>query len=308
MTCIEIRSIVGLLPLIAIDTIEPELMDQLTTFERRIQWFVHNRPHLSGNIASVEVSGEGKRRLLAIVTKERLTRILSRMLDEDEFLSDYGIRSLSKYHEQQPYTYYLNGEAHTVRYLPAESDSGLFGGNSNWRGPIWLPLNYLLIEALRKYHHYYGEEFTVEHPTDSGEYLTLEAIANELSRRLIRLFLRDKTSKRPIYGGQTLLQDDPHWRDLILFNEYFNGDNGAGLGASHQTGWTGLVANLIQQAGGIHIVPDSGSKKSGTPQDRQHRSRGGDRNKGNRDRRPRQGGGRGGRRSSSQKPHQSTGS
>ena len=172
------------------------------------------------------------------------------MLDEKEFLSDYGIRSLSRYHLENPYTFHVDGQMHTISYQPAESESGLFGGNSNWRGPVWFPINYLLIESLQKFNHYYGESLKAECPTGSGRWMTLGEIATDLSRRLVKLFLRNGQGKRPIYGGQQIFQQDPHWRDLILFNEYFHGDNGAGLGASHQTGWTGLVAKLIQQSGG----------------------------------------------------------
>ena len=172
------------------------------------------------------------------------------MLDENEFLSEFGIRSLSKYHKKHPYTFHVDGKGHTISYQPAESESGLFGGNSNWRGPVWFPINYLLIESLQKFHHYYGDSLKVECPTGSGHEMTLGEVATDLSLRLVRLFLRNGDDKRPIYGGQRLFQDDPHWRDLILFNEYFHGDNGAGLGASHQTGWTGLVAKLIRQSCG----------------------------------------------------------
>jgi hypothetical protein len=171
------------------------------------------------------------------------------MLDEDEFLSDYGVRSLSKVHEKQPYSVEIGGETFSVNYQPAESQSGLFGGNSNWRGPIWFPINYLLIEALRRYHRYYGDDLTVECPTRSGNWMTLDKVADELSRRLTRIFLRNTDEKRPVYGGQNSFQRDPLWRDYVLFYEYFHGDNGAGLGASHQTGWTGLIANLIQHLG-----------------------------------------------------------
>jgi hypothetical protein len=188
--------------------------------------------------------------LLSILTRDRLVRVLEKMLDEEEFLSDYGIRSVSKYHKDHPYTFHVDGQAHTINYQPAESESGLFGGNSNWRGPIWFPMNYLIIESLQKFHHYYGDEFKIECPTGSGREMTLWEVATELSRRLMRLFLRSGDGERAIYGGIDILQKDPHWRDLILFNEYFHGDNGAGLGASHQTGWTGLVAKLIQQSGG----------------------------------------------------------
>jgi hypothetical protein len=173
------------------------------------------------------------------------------MLNETEFLSDYGIRSVSKQHQHAPYTFYVDGTSYTINYQPAESESGLFGGNSNWRGPIWFPINYLLIESLQKFHHYYGDSLKVECPTGSGRLMTLWEVATELSRRLIRLFLRDPNGRRPIYGATDTLQEDPHWRDLLLFHEYFHGDNGAGLGASHQTGWTGLVAKLLQQSGGL---------------------------------------------------------
>src|SRR5437588_9366848 len=171
------------------------------------------------------------------------------MLDEHEFLSGYGIRAVSKYHRDHPYTIAVNDNEHMVDYEPAESTTGLFGGNSNWRGPIWFPVNYLLIESLQRFHHYYGDDFKVECPTGSGTYLTLREVADELSRRLIRLFTRDKDGRRAFNGGNDYFQTDPHWRDLLLFYEYFHGDNGAGLGASHQTGWTGLVAKLIEQQG-----------------------------------------------------------
>ncbi len=247
---LKVRSLVGLLPLFAVETIEPDILETMPDFNRRLHWFADNRPHLSGNMASIDVSGVGERRLMAILTREQLVRVLLRMLDENEFLSDYGIRSVSKYHHAHPYSFYVDGEAHTVSYQPAESESGLFGGNSNWRGPIWFPINYLIIESLQKFHHYYGDDLKVECPTGSGEMMTLGEVASELSKRLMRLFLCNDAGERPIYGGQRIFQEDPHWHDLILFNEYFHGDNGAGLGASHQTGWTVLVAKLIQQSGG----------------------------------------------------------
>lgn len=246
---LKVRSLVGLMPLIAVEILEPALMEKLPDFKRRVNWFLENRPHLSGNMHSINVEGRSHRRLAAIVTKERLTSVLRYMLDESEFLSPYGIRSVSKFHEAHPFTYFTNGQAHSVPYWPAESRSGLFGGNSNWRGPIWFPINYLLIESLQKFHSYYGSEFQIEYPTGSGKFLSLQEIANELSRRLIGIFTRGEGGKRPFYGDISTFQNDPHWRDLILFNEYFHGDNGAGLGASHQTGWTGLVAELIQQVG-----------------------------------------------------------
>ena len=246
---LKVRSLVGLLPLFAVETIEPELLEARPTFARRMRWFLKNRPNLAHNIANIDLPGVGQRHLAALLSRERLQRVLRVMLDENEFLSPYGIRSLSKYHEQHPYRLEVGGQTHEVPYWPAESRSGLFGGNSNWRGPIWFPINYLLIESLQKFHHYYGDDLKVELPTGSGNWVTLDVVATDLSRRLMRLFQRNANGERPCYGGTRILQDDPHWRDLILFNEYFHGDNGAGLGASHQTGWTGLVAKLIQQSG-----------------------------------------------------------
>ncbi len=248
---LKIRSLVGLLPLFAVDTVEPDVMEAMPVFERRMHWFMDNRPHLSGNMASIDVPGAGQRRLFALLTRERLIRVLHRMLDENEFLSPYGIRSISKYHQAHPFMLQLDGTNHAVHYQPAESDSRLFGGNSNWRGPVWFPVNYLIIESLQKFHHYYGDDLKVECPTGSGQMMTLGEVATELSRRLIQLFVRDHHGRRPIYGESQVFQHDPHWRDLIVFHEYFHGDNGAGLGASHQTGWTGLIAKLIQQSGGL---------------------------------------------------------
>ncbi|RMG94913.1 MAG: glucosidase [Chloroflexi bacterium] len=247
---LKVRSLVGLIPLLAVETLEADLLEQMPDFKRRMHWFTQNRPHLSGNMASIGVEGKGRRHLVAFLTRQRLHSVLRYLLDEKEFLSPYGIRSLSKIHQTQPYRLSLNGATFTIDYQPAESQSSLFGGNSNWRGPVWFPLNYLIIESLQKFYHYYGDDFKVEFPTGSGVMFTLNQVATELSRRLIRLFLPDENGRRPVYGGLAPFQEDPHWRDLILFNEYFHGDNGAGLGASHQTGWTGLVAKLIQQSGG----------------------------------------------------------
>jgi hypothetical protein len=247
---LKVRSMVGLMPLLAVETIEPELLSEQRDFARRMRWFTRKRPHLSGNMASVEVPGVGRRIMTAILTRERLVSVLRYMLDEDEFLSPYGIRSLSKVHQAHPYSLSFGGETFTINYQPAESQSGMFGGNSNWRGPVWFPINYLIIESLYKFHHYYGDALKVECPTGSGNEMTLAEVADELSRRLVRLFLRDEQGRRPVYGGAEILQYDPHWRDYVLFYEYFHGDNGAGLGASHQTGWTGLVAQLIQHGGG----------------------------------------------------------
>ena len=245
---LKVRSMVGLLPLLAVETLEPDVLDNFPGFKDRLEWFLKNRPQLAGLISRWKEPGAGERRLLALVRGHRMKCLLRRMLDEAEFLSDYGIRALSRYHKDNPYVLNVNGQAHTVSYEPAESRSGLFGGNSNWRGPIWFPVNYLLIESLQKFHHYYGDDFKVEFPTGSGSMLTLWQIAAELSRRLNHIFLRDQNGNRPVFGGSETFQKDPHWRDHILFYEYFNGDDGAGLGASHQTGWSGLVAKLIQQS------------------------------------------------------------
>jgi len=246
---LKIRSMVGLMPLIAVTTIEPALLAKLPAFRERLEWFLEHRPHLARLVSRWTEPGMGERRLLAICRGHRMKRVLRRMLDESEFLSPYGVRALSRYHAEHPYVLEADGMRHTVTYEPAESSTGLFGGNSNWRGPIWFPVNYLLIEALQQFHHYYGDDFKVECPTGSGSYLTLLEIADELSRRLIRLFLRDGDGRRAIFGKQETLQCDPQLHDYLLFHEYFHGDHGAGIGASHQTGWTGLVAKLIQQQG-----------------------------------------------------------
>ena len=199
---LKVRLLVGLLPLFAVDTIEPDVLESMPDFGRRMRWFVDTRPHLAGNVAAIDVPGAGQRRLVSLLTRERLVRVLSRLLDRDEFLSDYGVRSVSRHHQDHPYTFFVDGQAHTVNYQPAESESGLFGGNSNWRGPIWFPINYLIIESLQKYHHYYGDTLKVECPTGSGQEMTLDEVAAELSRRLFRLFLCDENGQRPIYVGQ----------------------------------------------------------------------------------------------------------
>jgi hypothetical protein len=247
--CMRIRSMVGLIPIFAVDTLEPAIIERLPGFRRRMEWFIRNRPDLCSNIASMTREGLGERRLLAILYPDRLRRVLRTMLDEDEFLSPYGIRSLSRYHKEHPYVLHLDGSEYRVDYEPAESSTGLFGGNSNWRGPVWFPVNFLLIESLQKFHHYFGDAVQVEFPRGSGRMLTLSEVSAELSRRLGRLFVRGENDRRPVFGGSEKLQTDPHFRDHILFYEYFHGDNGAGLGASHQTGWTGLVAKLRQQNG-----------------------------------------------------------
>ena len=242
---LPVRSLVGLIPLIATEVVEPETLEALPTFRRRMQWFVEHRPHLTDNMARVDVPGEGERVLFSFLTSERLQRLLGYLLDPDEFLSPYGVRSLSKTHEADPVEMTVDGERFRIDYQPAESRSGLFGGNSNWRGPVWFPINYLLIEALREFHRYYGEQIQVECPTGSGRPLNLGQVADELSERLIGLFRRDSQGERPVFGGRST-PTDAHGRELLLFYEYFHGDTGAGLGASHQTGWTGLVTELLQ--------------------------------------------------------------
>jgi hypothetical protein len=245
---LRVRSMVGMIPLLAVQPIEAEVLDRLPGFRARLEWFLANRPDLVGDAAAITRTGEMDRRLFAVVSEGRLRAILRRMLDETEFLSPYGLRSVSRWHAGHPYRLELGGQAYEVGYEPAESRSGLFGGNSNWRGPVWFPINFLIIEALQKFDWYYGPSFTVECPAGSGRMLTLWEVSVELSRRLIALFIRHG-ERRPVFGGTARFQDDPLWRDLISFHEYFHGDNGAGLGASHQTGWTALVAKLIQQSG-----------------------------------------------------------
>jgi hypothetical protein len=246
---LKIRSMVGLVPLFAVTTIEPEELEKLPEFKQRLEWFLENRPDMAGLVSRWTDPGAGERRLLAIVRGHRMKCILKRMLDETEYLSPYGIRSVSRYHREHPYVYEFHGARYDVAYQPAESSSGLFGGNSNWRGPIWFPVNYLLIESLQQFHWYYSDDFKVECPTGSGNYLTLAEVADELSRRLIRIFTRGTDGRRPVLGDSKLLQQDPHFRDHVPFFEYFDGDDGSGLGASHQTGWTALVAKLIRQQG-----------------------------------------------------------
>jgi Glycosyl hydrolase family 63 C-terminal domain len=246
---LKVRSMVGLIPLFAVETLEPELLEMLQGFKRRLNWFIENRSDLTDNVACMRTPGSGERRLLSVVTANRLRRVLAYLLDEAEFLSPYGIRSLSRYHHDHPLVLHVDGQDHRVDYDPGESTTGLFGGNSNWRGPIWFPVNYLLVEALQKFHHYFGDDFTVECPTGSGELLTLRDVAAELSRRLSRIFLRGEDGRRAVFGQVERFQHDPHWRDYVPFHEYFHGDTARGLGASHQTGWTGLVAKLLQQSG-----------------------------------------------------------
>jgi hypothetical protein len=236
---------VGLLPFCAVTVFEQEVLKKYPELVFRLQRFLEGRPELTAFIQDPMKRGEHGRLMAAILNEEKLRRILSRMLDEREFLSPYGIRSLSRIHETQPYVVHVNGQEYRVSYLPGESDSGMFGGNSNWRGPIWMPVNALIVRALLQYYTYFGDGFTVECPTGSGKHLTLYQVAEEIAGRLAKIFLKDNQGRRPVYGGTRKLQEDPHWCDLILFYEYFHGDNGAGLGASHQTGWTGLIARTM---------------------------------------------------------------
>ena len=250
----EVRSLVGLIPLLGVVAISPETIQKLPGFERRLQWFIENRPDLKENVACMETEGVGAKRLLALCyathrddgKKNKLRRLLEYMLDEEEFMSPHGIRSVSKYHQENPFIVNVDGNEHCVRYEPAESTTGMFGGNSNWRGPVWFPINYILLEALQNFHGYLGEDFKIAFPTGSGNEKTLDEVAVLIAKRMITTFLKDSSGRRPVFGGIEKFQTDPHWQDYILFYEYFSGDNGAGLGASHQTGWTGLVAHMIQ--------------------------------------------------------------
>jgi hypothetical protein len=246
MIPIKLRSMIGLIPFFAVEIIEPELLDKLPDFKRRMKWFLDYRPDLASLVADWNVPGKGNRHLLSLLGGHRMKKLLQRMLDETEFLSDYGVRSLSKAHHGQPYVVSCANTAMSVHYQPGEAESGMFGGNSNWRGPIWFPVNYLLISSLRRFASFYGESLKIECPTGSGIFLSINEVADELSRRLTRIFRKDENGRRPVHGYDERLQNDPYFKDYLLFYEYFHGDNGKGLGASHQTGWTGLVAKLLQ--------------------------------------------------------------
>ena len=246
---LKVRSLVGLIPLLAVEVLDDELIQRLPGFKKRMDWFLEHRPDLSQLISYCCLLDKGKgrcHRLLAIPTREQLERVLRYMLDESEFLSPYGIRSLSRIHGTGPTCFRLDGQEYRVDYEPGESGTRFFGGNSNWRGPVWLPINYLLIEALERYHHYYGDSLRVECPTGSGKRLNLQQVADDLRCRLSRLFLRDERGRRPCHGEDRRYAEEPHWRDLVLFHEYFHGETGRGLGASHQTGWTALVTRLLE--------------------------------------------------------------
>jgi hypothetical protein len=243
---LRVRSMVGMIPLFAVEILEGGVIDKLKGFRKRMDWFLNNRKDLARYISYMKPSDSDHRHyLLAIPSQQRLVRVLKYLLDESEFLSPYGIRSLSRFHLDHPYVFHADGKEYRVNYCPGEGDTGLFGGNSNWRGPVWFPLNFILLEALEKYHHFYGEGFKVECPVGSGKMLTLQQAADELGSRLMNAFIPDKSGRRPCHGDDPRFAEDPNWRDLVLFHEYFHGETGRGCGASHQTGWTSLVARLI---------------------------------------------------------------
>ena len=247
---IKLRSMVGLIPLLAVEVLDPGMVDKLPNFRHRLEWFIQHRPDLTSNVASMQTQGQS--RAPAAVRRAGRTgcaSVFKYLFDEREFWSPHGVRSMSQIHRDHPYIVEVNGQQYRVDYAPAESATEAFGGNSNWRGPVWFPVNFLLIEALQKFHHYFDDSVTVECPTGSGHMMTLAEAATDLSRRLSRIFLKDEHGRRPVFGNVDLFQRDPHWNGYIPFHEYFHGDTGAGLGASHQTGWTGLVAKLIQQSG-----------------------------------------------------------
>lgn len=243
---LRLRTIVGLIPMFAVEVIDDEMLESLPNFKKRMKWVLDNKPELASLVSRWEVKGQDSKHLLSLLRGHRLKRLLSRMLNPDEFLSEYGVRALSKEYEQHPYTLNLNETDYCVKYTPAESDSGLFGGNSNWRGPVWFPINFLIIDSLQRFFFYYSPDFLVEYPTGSGNYSNLDQIADSLNKRLAKIFLKDENGKRPVHGQYERFQNDPDFKDYILFYEYFHGDNGRGVGASHQTGWTGLIAKILQ--------------------------------------------------------------
>jgi hypothetical protein len=248
---LRIRSLVGLLPILAVETIDHRILDAMPVYKKRLEWFLKERSDYTSTMASNEETHTGARHLLSILDKDRLVKTLRYLLDENEFLSEYGIRSLSKHHEKHPYSLKIWGQDHCISYHPGDAEMRLIaGGNSNWRGPIWFPINYLLIESLQKFHHYYGDSLQVEFPTGSGHFMHLGDIATELSKRLISLFLKQPDGTRPIYSKNSPFNQEKHWKDLFLFFEFFHGDTGEGHGANHQTGWTSLIAKLLQQSGG----------------------------------------------------------
>jgi len=250
---LKVRSLVGLLPMIAVAVLKQETIDALPGFKKRMDWFLENRRELAKYVSYCDRGGgpnqKGSLRLLAIPSQERLRRCIERLVDEDEFLSAFGIRSLSKVHEKKPFQFRMAGEYNEVRYVPGESDSSMFGGNSNWRGPVWFPINYLIVEALERYHNFYGDSFKIEAPAGSGRELTLKQVADLISNRLISIFQKDTNGYRPCFGGGIAMRydDNPTWQNLVLFHEYFHAETGEGLGASHQTGWTSLVVRLVRE-------------------------------------------------------------
>jgi hypothetical protein len=260
MMPLKVRSMVGLIPLFAVEVLEPEGLKKAPEFARHLRWLLNHRPDLARLVSRWQEPGRGERQLLSLLRGHRMKCLLRRMLNETEFLSDYGVRALSKVHEGRPYVFGCCGKETVVKYEPAESTSGLFGGNSNWRGPIWMPVNYLIIESLQRFYKYYGRDFKVECPSGSGQFLTIREVANELGRRLTRIFLKDESGRRPVFNNCQKMQEDPNFRDYLLFYEYFHGENGRGVGASHQTGWTGLIANLLKpNQGGLHEHKSRGS-------------------------------------------------
>jgi hypothetical protein len=257
---LRVRSMVGLIPLFAVETLEPALLEKVPVFKERMEWFLENRPDLAGLVSRWLVPGSGERRLLSLLRGHRMKALLRRMLDPKEFLSDYGVRSVSRYHLDHPYTYWAEGRSLSVDYEPSESRSRLFGGNSNWRGPIWFPTNFLIIESLQKFHHYYGDDFKIECPTGSGTFLTIEQVAVELTARLTKIFLKSSEGSRQVNALYPRFQKDEYFRDYVHFYEYFDGDTARGVGASHQTGWTGIVAKLLQPRPGYQLADEAPEK------------------------------------------------
>ena len=254
---LKIRSMVGLIPLFAVEILDDEVLADVPEFTQRLEWFLQYRPDLAKLVSRWNEPGSGDRRLLSLLRGHRMKSLLRKAFDPEHFLSPYGIRGLSRIHREQPYELTLGGERFSVRYEPGEGETGLFGGNSNWRGPIWMPLNYLLVESLQKFHHYYGDDFKIECPVGAGQTVTLGGAADELRTRLMRLFLRDERGRRPVHGEHAKLQRDPHFRDQVPFFEYFHGDTGEGLGARAQTGWSALVGKLLFPYGALptHVPP-----------------------------------------------------
>ena len=244
---VKIHSIVGLIPLFAVEVLEPETLEKVPEFNKRLEWYLQKRPDLASLVSRWDEPGRGERRLLSLLRGHRMKCLYAKMLDETRFLSDHGVRSLSKLHEREPYELEIAGKKYSIDYEPGESHSNLFGGNSNWRGPVWFPINFLIIEAMQRFHHYYGDDFTIEYPVGSGEKITIRDAAREIGSRLIKLFMTDGSGHRPASGPNEKIQNDPNFKDLISFYEYFDGDTGRGCGASHQTGWTGLVAKIIER-------------------------------------------------------------